>query len=119
MNTAESIKHVELSLAEAKKIASLGEAIKRLETNKDFKRVIFDEYFTAEAQRLTFLTADTNLEDKIANAVWSDIRAIGSFRAFLLNRKTLGELAQKEIKDHNETLEELRAEEAAEDEGEE
>lgn len=117
MNTAESIKHVELSLTEAKKIASLGEAIKRLEANKDFKRLVFDEYFTAEAQRLTFLTADTNLEEKLANAVWSDIRAIGAFRAFIMNRKLMGDMAQKEIKDFNETLDELRAEEA--DEGEE
>ncbi len=112
MNTAESIKHVELSLTEAKRIASLAEAIKRLETNKDFKRVIFDEYFTNEAQRLVFLTADTNVDEKTANAVWGDIRAIGALRQFLLNRKVMGEMAQKEIKDFNETLDELRAEEA-------
>lgn len=111
MNRNEQIQHVELSLEDAKKVAALGEAIKRLEKNRDFQKVVFDCFFTEEAKRLTFLTADTTLDEKKAAAVWQDIRAIGSFRAFLMARKTLGEMATKEINDHLEALDELRAEE--------
>lgn len=112
MNPNEQIHHVELSLEEAKKTVAFGEAIARLEKNRDFQRVILDGYFTDEARRLTFLTADVTLDDKSTNAVLYGIRAIGELRQFLLNRKAMGEIAKKEVHDHEETLEELRTEEA-------
>lgn len=112
MNQNEQIQHVELSLDEAKKVVDFGEAIQRLEKNADFKKVILDGYFNDEAKRLTFLTADTTLDDKSANAVWAGIRAIGELRAFLMNRKVTAEIAKKEVMDFSETLEEIRGEDA-------
>lgn len=112
MNQHEQIQHVELSLEEAKKLVAFGEAIARLEKNKDFRTVILDGYFSDEAKRLTFLTADTTLDDKSANAVLYGIRAIGELRAFLMNRKVTAEIAKKEVMDFQETLEEIRGEDA-------
>ena len=114
MNRNEQIQHVEISLEEAKRIAEFSEAIARLEKNADFRKVILDGYFTEEARRLTFLTADTTLDDKLANATLYGIRAIGELRSFLLARKAQGEVARKEIADFNETLDELRHEDAEE-----
>lgn len=108
----EDIQHVELSLEEAKKLVSFGEAITRLEKNRDFRAVILDGYFTEEARRLTFLTADTQLDQNSANAVWAGIRSIGELRAFLMHRKTMGEVAKREVMEHQQTLDELRAEDA-------
>ena len=112
MHINEQIQHVELSLDEAKKIVAFGEAIRRLEKNRDFQKVILDGYFSEEAKRLTFLTADPAIDEKTAQATWGDIRAIGALRMFLFNRKSFAEVAAKEVADHMETLEELRAEEA-------
>ena len=112
MNQNEQIQHVELSLDEAKKVVDFGEAIQRLEKNADFKKVILDGYFSDESRRLTFLTADTSLDDKSTNAVWAGLRAIGELRSFLLGRKAMAEVAKKEVMDFQETLEELREEDA-------
>ena len=112
MNLNEQIQHVELSLEEAKKIVDLGEAISRLEQNRDFQKVILDGYFGAESKRLAFLTADVTLPPENQQAVWAGIRSIGELRAYLLSRKSMAEVARKEIGDHQETLEELRGEEA-------
>jgi hypothetical protein len=114
MTPNEQIQHVELSLEEAKKVVAFGEAIKRLEKNRDFQRVIFDGYFGDEAKRLVFLTAEPNLDEKAMQGTWSDIRGIGALRQFLMNRKVLGDIAAKDVADHAETLEELREVDAVE-----
>lgn len=116
MNLNEQIQHVELSLEEAQKIIAFGEAIQRLESNQDFQKVIFDGYFTEEAKRLVFLSADDALNPESQNAVWAGIRAIGELRSFLQNSKALGEFARKEVEDHKETLDELREIESKEGE---
>jgi hypothetical protein len=120
MNIIEQTQHVELSLEEAKKMVNFAEAIGRLEKNRDFRTVILDGYFSDESRRLTFLTADTTLDEKSSNAVWAGIRAIGELRGFLMQRKAAGEIAKKEVNDHLETLAALRGEDAgAGDEDEE
>lgn len=116
MNLNEQIQHVELSIEEAQRIVAFGEAIQRLEANKDFQKVIFDGYFTEEAKRLVFLSADDNLCPESQNAVWAGIRSIGELRSYLKNAKALGEFARKEIEDHKETLDELRHIESTEGE---
>ena len=108
----EQIRYVELSLEEAKKVVAFGEAIKRLESNKDFKTVIGEGYFTNEARRCVMLTAEINLSADAKEANWAAIRGIAELRQFLMMRKQMGEVAQKEVADHKETLEELREEDA-------
>lgn len=108
MNRDTEIQHVELSLAEAKKIAEFGAAIDRLDRNPDFQKVIHDGYFTDEARRLTFLTADSTLSDAQSNNTLYAIRAIGELRSFLMGKKAMAEVARKEIGDHEEYLDELR-----------
>lgn len=116
MNNSDNIQHVELSLSEAKKIVDLGAAVKRLEKNRDFQKVVLDGYFGDEAKRLVYLTADSVLDEKSMQSVWGDIRAIGSLRQYLINRKIMGDIAEKEVNDHSEMLEEMRLEDA--DQGE-
>lgn len=112
MNPSEEIQYVELSLEEAKKVAAFGEALERLEKNKDFRTVILEGYFSDEARRLTFLTADSSLDDRSLNAVWAGIRGIGELRQYLMSKRTQAQVAQKEIQDFQGTLDELREEDA-------
>ena len=115
MNIQTQIQQVELSLAEAKKVKAFGEAIERLEKNRDFRTVILDGYFTDESRRLTFLTAEENLDEAAMQHVYAGIRAIGELRKCLMARKQMAQVMEKEIRDHEETLDELRKEDAGEE----
>lgn len=110
---SEQIAYAELSLEDAKKIVSFGESIKRLEKNRDFQKVVLDGYFNEEVRRLVFLTAEPALDEKSLQETWSDVRSIAGFRKYLFNQKGFAELAEKEVRDHMQTVEELREAEAA------
>lgn len=107
-NTDAEIEQVELSMAEAEKIRDFGHALERLERNPDFKKVILDGYFYDEASRLVMLTAEINLKPEQKEAVHAGIRGIGELRQFLMARKQMGQMADKEIIDHRDTLVDLR-----------
>lgn len=114
MNLNQEIQHVELSLEEAKKIVEFGEALSRLEQNRDFQKVMFDGYFGDESRRLAFLLAEPNLNREQREDVIADLRAVGSLRQYLITRRQLAAVAQKDVSDFAEHLEELRAYEEGE-----
>ena len=106
------IQQVELSLEEAKKLVEFGEAIERLNQNRDFKTVILEGYMGEEAKRLVFLTGEYNLTPEAREQVHQNIHGIAALRNYLVARTQIGEIAKKEVQDFSETLEEIR--EAAE-----
>jgi hypothetical protein len=113
MNTIpQQIQQVEVSLEEAERVAAFGEALRRLEQNRDFQAVIFEGYFRDEAARLVMLTGDITLKPEQKESVYAGIRGIAELRQFFLARRAMAEMATKEIGDFKETLEELREEEA-------
>lgn len=110
MNNQSEIQQVEVSLEEAERIAAFGEALGRLESNRDFQAVILDGYFKEEAARLVMLTAEINLKPEQKEAVFAGIRGIAELRQYFLARRSAAQMAAKEIGDYKETLDELRAE---------
>lgn len=111
---AAQIEQVELSIEEATKVVEFGEALQRLERNPDFKKVIFEGYFTTEAARLVMLTGDTTLKPEQQDNTLHSIRGIAELRNFLFARKALAEQMAKDIVFHKEGLEEMRGEDAGE-----
>lgn len=102
---------VELSIKQAEDIKSLGAALNRLSNNRDFKRIIHNEYFKEEASRLVLLLADPQCQDEAAQKeIHKQINAIGSFRGFLAKVQQQGAMADEAIREGNEVLEEIRAE---------
>lgn len=90
---------------------ALNNALERLMSNKDFKKVVLDGYFTGEAVRLVSLKADYSQRAPDAQAaIIRDIDAIGSLQKYFRLIETTAEQAASSIKDDEQTVEELNAE---------
>lgn len=100
---------VEASIENCKKVMADRDRMERLLSHKDFKEVIMQGYVADEATRLTGLLGDpnTNIDQ---NGVVSDLHAIASFQRYLRKIRTEGELAERELATHMETLDAIRAE---------
>lgn len=110
MNPQYDIQQVEVSLEEAKKIVAFGEALGRLENNRDFQTVVIDGYMKDEASRLVMCSALTHKgKDFIENTLQS-IRAIGELRQYLLARRASAEQAASDIREFEQALDEMHEE---------
>lgn len=110
MSNNEDLKRIEVSIEEAKKHCKMGEALKRLSKNKDFKLVINDAYLKDHAIRLVMLRGDDNLDEVTREKVLNEIDAIGAFAGYLRYLKHTGERAADAIKQDEETREEILSE---------
>lgn len=87
------------TLDEAKKKVKLGEALARLEKNKDFKLVIEHEFLTQEPLRLVSLLSDANMQgDQQQKNIVMDLRAGSAMDSFFhLVRRNANQAAQSVI----------------------
>ncbi len=105
------IHEVEVTIEDARKVVKRGEALERLMRNKDFKEIVLDHYFRDEAVRLVHLKSDPNMqEDRMQEAVDTQIRAVGSLRFFFDRLQAEAEQMAYAIEENQNTLEELREE---------
>ena len=113
MNPENEIHEIELSKKDAQKLVDIGKSVDRLLSNRDFKRVILEEFFQKEPVRLVGLLSDTEWQTPERQAeLIADMKAIGYLRQFLNTRAAMGDQALAAIEEMDEVLEELRAEEA-------
>ena len=75
--------------------------VKRLSENPDFIAIIMELYFVGEPQRLAGLMASGKITDKIFDDCASDLKGIGSIRAFLSDFVQKGIVAQDELDNVN------------------
>ena len=106
---------LELELNAAKSLADMGNAVKRLMKNRDFKKVILEKYFEKEPVRLVFLKGDANWSSpESQQELLSQMDAIGNFRNFLNSLMLLGDQAEGAISAYHEEIADSEAEEDAE-----
>jgi hypothetical protein len=111
----EQIQAIEANIREAKKFVEQGEALERLRTNRDFKKVITEGYFEREAIRLVHLKADPNMQSPDSQkAIVAQIDAIGSLSQYFTAVFQQANMARKAITSSEEMIEEIRDEEAEE-----
>lgn len=106
------IQEVEVSIEEARKTVAFGEAIRRLEANKDFQKVVHEGYYKEEASRLALFSASPAIDDKTRADALRSVQAIGEFHGYLRSQLMLAEQMEYAIEQSSETLDELRAEDA-------
>lgn len=107
MNETE-IKDLDNNIKEAKKFVEAGTALERLINNRDFKKIVMEGYFEAEAVRLVHLKADPSMQSESSQtSIISQIDAIGSFRQYLDGVFQQARLAGKAIEDDEQTRQEL------------
>lgn len=111
MSNSNEIEQVELSIAEAKKMVAKAKQVRKLINNKDFQAVVDDGYFRDEAARLVHIKSDPNIPEELRPFIEMDINGIGGFKRYLRNIMHFGNLAEQELQENEETLEELRQEE--------
>lgn len=88
-------------------------ALERLRNNRDFKEIISKGYMKDEAVRLVHLKAAPQMcTPELQASIIKQIDAIGALDSFFNNMRHQALLAAKAIEADEETLEELRSEEA-------
>lgn len=89
------------------------EALKRLEKNRDFKRLITEGYFREEASRLVLMLPDPNMQEPaMQKSMQEGIIACGQFRQYLGTKYQIGNAAVRSLAADEVTRETLLAEEA-------
>ena len=112
MSNDTEVAALERGIAQAKEAVESGQALVRLRANRDFRRLITDGYFSAEAIRLVHLKADPAMQtEPRQKAILSQIDAIGTLHAYFLNVMSQAELGAIKIDADTATLEEMAAEE--------
>lgn len=105
------IEQLEIQKAHALKAIALGKCAERLSRNKDFKKLILEEFFEQEPQRLVLLMSDPNFQTADAQqSLIQEMKAIGSLRQFLSSRVQFGLQMQDALDEYDATLEELHQE---------
>jgi len=108
----EQIEYLEISLAKAKTQLEKSAALDRLVSNKDFKLVVDDGYFTEEASNAVLaLAAPMFAGEAEQKRLHNNIIAIGCLRHYFSGIMQLGVEANKAIKEHELMREELLTEE--------
>lgn len=115
MTAQDEIKAVENNLKQAKELVEFGNALARLQTNRDYKTVIAQAYFEQEAIRLVHLKADANMQTtEMQSFIVKQMDAIGALKQFFRAAVHRSTQAVRTIADDEETLTELMLEGAAE-----
>lgn len=104
-----SYNEMQITLDEAKKKVKLGEALARLEKNKDFKLVIEHEFLTQEPLRLVSLLSDHNMQaEHLQKAITMDLRAGSAMDGFFRLVKRNAEQAEQSALDTEEQMARMR-----------
>lgn len=104
----DQIQEIEQNIKESKKTVDFGDALVRLQSNRDFKRVILEGYFNEEAIRLVHLKSDSNMQtpDK-QQSILLQIDAIGTLKQYFNTVLFKANLARKSIAFDEQTRDEL------------
>ncbi|MEA2036960.1 MAG: hypothetical protein U9O94_05595 [Nanoarchaeota archaeon] len=104
------LEQIEMSIANAKHIIERGQAIERLENNEDFKKLITDDYLSANVIRLVNFKADASQQSQAdQECIEKQLSAIAFFNQFILYLKTAGCHAQLALDRDKEEREQILA----------
>lgn len=107
-----TIQAIEENIKQAQKFVEAGEALERLKSNRDFKRVVLDGYFEREAVRLVHLKSDQNFQStEMQKAIIAQIDAIGAVSQYFSTVLHKAAIARKAISSDEEAREEILEEE--------
>lgn len=111
MNLTETVQAIEANIREAKKIVELGNCLERLQSNRDFQKVIAEGYFRQEAIRLVHLKADPSMQSPASQqSIISQMDAIGALTQYFQTVFHTASIAAKAIAADEETRDEILAE---------
>lgn len=105
------LQQLERNIKQAQQIVDLGDALERLKSNRDFKKVVIDGYFEQEAIRLVHLMSDSNMQSpESQQAIHKQMIGVGTFRDFLQTLEVRAQMAGRAVMADEQTRDELLAE---------
>lgn len=104
------VQEVQITLDEAKKKVKLGEALERLERNKDFKLIFEEEFFKQESIRqVSLLSCPNHQEPHKQAAIIADMRASATVQSFFNLLRRNARMSEQAVQDSEDQLAQLRA----------
>lgn len=109
---SDNVREIEIDIDACKEVIDLMRALDNLWDHPDFKKVIREGYFETFAASLVMQKAQPGLQEAAQQAgISKSIDAIGELYEYFRGVKHRGMMAQKSLADHEQTREELLAEE--------
>lgn len=105
------IQELEISIEDAREKVKLKDMALKLASNREFKKLILEGYFKEEAARLVAISADFSMKD-YRDEITMNIQAISCFKQFMQNIVRTGEMAESELEQSQEVMDELLEEES-------
>lgn len=112
MNTND-VQALEGQLARTKELIDRRNLALRLSSNRDFRKLILDEFCVKEAARLVGESADPALDPRERADALAMAQSAGHLKRFLSATFQMGAVAERDISEIEEALAEARAEEDA------
>ena len=113
--TESTIEAIEITREEAKKEVALFESFNRLRLNKDFQKIIEEEYFEKEAIRLVHLKSHPSQTDQESQkAIDNAMMGIGELRQFFSKIIQRGFQMKKTLEDCDTEIALIHEEQAGE-----
>ena len=109
MNTdlEKELKEIEISIEELQVHVDRKAMLKRLMGNFDFQELIEKDYFINEASRMLLLRDDPGLPANKKVFLEADMHGPGAFKRYLNTILQLGDIAESNITQMHETMEEI------------
>ena len=114
MNTTDErdLDQIEVSIAEATKMVEFSDALIRLQSNADWKRIITEDFFADNVVRLVNLKAAPHCQDdQNQKFVIAQIDAVGQFNQYLNAIRVQGNSARKALVQDSEERENILTQE--------
>lgn len=113
MSDYTTVEEVELSIEQAQEKIKLRDMAMKLASNREFKKLIIDGYFKDEAARLAGVSGDPNTLN-VRDEIFDQMKSISYFRQFMQKYVREGDMAEQELQDHYEVLNEMEQMDGAE-----
>ena len=102
---------VEVSIETAKASVAYMDSVDALSKEKHFNKVVGEGYFKEEAARIAGMLADPTMQGEVdQRELFSQIKAIGHFRQYLIQIKRNGMIMKEGLDENEELANELRGE---------
>lgn len=102
-----NVEQIELTIEHAREMVKRRDMAMKLTSNREFKALVLEGYMKDESVRMTHLLADPNMQQH-RNAIVESLSAIGQFKQYMSQIVTMGDMAERELADAEEALEEER-----------
>jgi hypothetical protein len=109
------IQALERQLTRAKDVVAQRDLMLRLSENHDFRKLIIDGFLKEECARFAHMSTDPNLGPQDRADALGSAQAAGHLKRWINALILQGNVAERDIVDLNEALEEARAEESNEE----